>query len=69
MYPQVFVWTALGEGLNQIIEKNMEAPSVSEILFSSEIYIPIIGFIILLVIGIIIKNIFIKNIFNNYPNY
>ena len=61
IYPQVFVWTALGEGLNQIIEKNMEAPSVSEILFSSEIYIPIIGFIILLVIGIIIKNIFYKN--------
>ena len=61
MYPQVFVWTALGEGLNQIIEKNIEAPTVSEILFSSEIYIPIIGFIILLLIGIIIKNIFYNN--------
>ena len=61
MYPQIFVWTALGEGLNQIIEKNLQAPSISEIFFSSEIYIPIIGFIILLLIGIIIKKIFYKN--------
>ena len=61
MYPQVFVWTALGDGLNQIIKKNMEAPTVSEILFSSEIYTPIIAFIILLLIGIIIKNIFYNN--------
>ena len=60
MYPQIFVWTALGEGLNKIIEKNFEAPSIYEILFSSEIYTPIIGFMILLVIGIIIKNIFYK---------
>ena len=61
MYPQIFLWTALGEGLNTIIEKNVEAPSIFEILFSSEIYVPIIGFLILLVIGIIIKNIFYKN--------
>ena len=61
MYPQIFVWTALGEGLNTIIEKNVEPPSIFEILFSSEIYVPIIGFLILLVIGIIIKNIFYKN--------
>ncbi len=61
MYPQIFVWTALGEGLNQIIEKNAETPSISKILFSSEIYTPIIGFIILLLIGIIIKNIYYKN--------
>ena len=61
MYPQIFVWTALGEGLNEIIEKNVETPSISKILFSSEIYTPIIGFIILLLIGIIIKNIYYKN--------
>ncbi len=61
MYPQVFVWTALGEGLNQIIEKNIEAPSFSELLFSSDIYLPIIGFVILLLIGIIVKNMFYKN--------
>ena len=61
MYPQIFVWSALGEGLNQIIEKNAEPPSIFEIFSSSEIYIPIIGFIILIVVGIIFKNIFYKN--------
>ena len=61
MYPQIFVWSALGEGLNQIIEKNLEAPSIFQIIFSSEIYLPIIGFIFLLIIGIIFKNIFYKN--------
>ncbi len=60
MYPQIFVWTALGEGLNKIIEKNQQVPLITEILLSSEIYIPIIGFVILLVLGIIIKNFYYK---------
>jgi len=61
MYPQIFVWAALGEGFNQVIEKNKNTPLIKDIIFSSEIYIPIIGFLILLVIGIIIKNVFYKN--------
>ncbi len=60
MSPQIFVGVSLGAGLNEIIQKNIEAPSLIELLFSPEIYIPIIGFIILLVIGVIIKNIFYK---------
>ena len=60
MYPQVFVWASLGSGLNKIIENNLEPPSLTKLLLSSEIYIPIICFIILLLIGIIIKNIFYK---------
>jgi len=61
MYPQVFIWVSLGSGLNKIIKNNLEPPTLIELLFSQEIYIPIIGFIILFVIGIIIKNIFYKN--------
>ena len=60
MYPQFFIWVALGSGLDKIIENNLEAPSFAELLFSPDIYIPIIGFIFLLVIGIILKNIFYK---------
>ena len=60
MYPQLFIWVALGSGLDKIIENNLEAPSFAELLFSPDIYIPIIGFIFLLVIGIILKNIFYK---------
>ena len=58
MYPQVFVWVSLGSGLNKIIENNLEPPTLIKLLFSSEIYVPIIGFIILVVLGIIIKNIY-----------
>ena len=60
MYPQFFIWVALGSGLDKIIENNLKAPSFAELLFSPDIYIPIIGFIFLLVIGIIFKNIFYK---------
>ena len=59
--PQIFVGVSLGAGLNEIIQKNIETPSLIEILFSPEIYIPIIAFIILLIAGIFIKNIFYKN--------
>jgi uncharacterized membrane protein YdjX (TVP38/TMEM64 family) len=61
MSPQIFVGVSLGAGLNEIIQKNIEAPSLIELLFSSEIYIPIIAFIILLIAGIFIKNFFYKN--------
>ena len=58
MYPQVFIWVSLGSGLNKIIENNLEPPTLTELLFSPEIYIPIIGFIILVALGIIFKNIY-----------
>jgi len=61
MSPQILVGVSLGAGLNEIIQKNIEAPSLIELLFSPEIYIPIIAFIILLIVGIIIKNIFYTN--------
>ena len=61
MSPQIFVGVSLGAGLNEIIQKNIEAPSLIELLLSPEIYIPIIAFIILLIAGIFIKNIFYKN--------
>ncbi len=58
MYPQVFIWVSLGSGLNKIIENNLKPPTLIQLLFSPEIYNPIIGFIILVVLGIIIKNIY-----------
>ncbi len=60
MYPQMFVWCALGAGLNDIIEKNLKPPSIIEILYTPEIYIPFLGFIILMILGIIFRNIFYK---------
>ncbi len=61
MTPQIFVGATLGAGINEIIQKNIEVPSLTDLLFSQEIYVPIIAFVILIIIGIIIKNIFYKN--------
>ncbi len=58
MFPQIFVGVSLGAGLNEIIQKNIEPPSLIELLFSPEIYIPIVAFVILLIAAIIIKKIF-----------
>tara|TARA_B100001540_G_scaffold27374_1_gene22935 strand:+ start:159 stop:878 length:720 start_codon:yes stop_codon:yes gene_type:complete len=58
MSPQIFVGASLGAGLNEIIQKNIEAPSLIELIFSPEIIIPIIAFIILIVVGVIAKSIF-----------
>ncbi len=58
MSPQIFVGASLGAGLNEIIQKNIEAPSLIELIFSPEIIIPIIAFIILIVVGLIAKSIF-----------
>ena len=61
LYPQIFVWASLGAGLDKIIENNLEAPSLKELIFSQEIYMPILGFIFLMLLGILLKNIFYKN--------
>ena len=58
MYPQIFVATSLGSGLGQAIENNSELPSAKDLIFSSDIYLPISGFIFLIILGIILKKIF-----------
>ena len=61
LVPQIFIWTSLGSGFEKIIDKNLEAPSLKELILSSEIYLPILGFIILLVLMIILR----KKLYNN----
>ena len=60
MTPQLFVYVALGSGFEKIINKNIEAPTLYSIIFSKEIYLPIIAFVILVFIGILTKKRFIK---------
>ena len=58
--PQIFLAVSIGSGLENIIEQNMEAPSIFEVIISPEIYIPLILFFILLLITIIIRKIFYR---------
>jgi uncharacterized membrane protein YdjX (TVP38/TMEM64 family) len=52
--PSMFVTVALGSGVSQVINQNIEL-SFSAVLFSPDIYIPIIGFFIILIISFFIK--------------
>ena len=55
MTPQLFVGASLGAGLNKILEENSEAPSLLQLLLTPDIYLPIIGIIILVLIGFLLK--------------
>ena len=59
--PQIFLSVSIGNGLEKIIEENAEVPKLSDILFSSEIYIPIFAFIFLVFITIFLRKLFYKN--------
>ena len=57
--PSMFVTVALGSGIERVIDQNAEL-SISTVLFSPEIYIPIIAFFIILIIAFVIKKIYFK---------
>ena len=59
--PQIFLAVSIGSGIEKLIDKNLEAPGFLELILSSEIYIPLIGFFILVVLSIVGRKIFYKN--------
>ena len=61
MIPSLFLITSIGSGLEKIIDQNLEAPSIIDLITSPSIYIPIIAFFALLLITIFFRNLFYKN--------
>ncbi len=57
--PSMFVTVSLGSGIEKVIDQNAEL-SISTVLFSPEIYIPIIAFFLILIIAFIIKKFYFK---------
>ena len=55
--PSMFVTVALGSGIEKVIDQNAEL-SITTVLFSPEIYIPIIIFFAILVVAFTIKKIY-----------
>ncbi len=55
MTPQLFVGASLGAGLNKILEENSEMPSLLQLILTPDIYLPIIGIIILVLIGFLLR--------------
>ena len=56
--PQIFLICSIGTGLEKIIDKNLEAPSLIELISSKDIYIPLIIFGLLVIFTIFLKKLF-----------
>ena len=59
--PQIFLAVSIGSGLEKIIDQNSELPKITEVIFSPEIYIPILAFFSLVLTTIILRKSFYKN--------
>ena len=59
--PQIFLAVSIGSGLEKIIDQNSELPGITEIIFSPNIYIPLLAFFSLILITIFLRKVFYKN--------
>ena len=60
MAPQLFVGVSLGAGISNVLEKNIQPPSFFELLLTPDIYLPILGIIILIILTYFFKKSFFK---------
>ena len=58
--PSMFVTVALGSGIENIIDQN-EKLSILNVVVSPEIYLPIVGFFVLLISAFFIKKFYFKS--------
>ncbi len=58
--PQIFLVASIGSGLEKIIEQNLEAPSALDLIYSPDIYVPVLAFMLLVFVTIIARKIFYK---------
>ncbi len=59
--PQIFIAVSIGSGLEKVIDQNSEVPGFSEIIFSPEVYVPIVAFFILVLLTILLRKLFYKS--------
>ena len=57
--PSMFVTVALGSGIENVIDQNASI-DIFTVLLSPEIYLPIIGFFIILIVALVIKKSYFK---------
>ena len=61
LLPQLFLIVSIGSGLEKIIDQNLEAPRIIDLIYLPDIYIPMLAFIGLMIVTIIARKIFYKN--------
>ena len=59
--PQIFLVSSIGSGLEKIINENLQIPKISDIIFSPDIYIPLIIFAVLVIITFLLRKKFYKD--------
>ena len=59
--PGVFIFVSIGNGLDKVIDQNSEVPGITDIIFSSDIYLPILAFFGLVLLSIFLRKLFNKN--------
>ena len=58
--PALFVVCSLGSGIEKVLGKSQEPPNILDLLFFSEIYLPLLGFFTIFISAILIKNYFFR---------
>ena len=59
--PQIFLAVSIGSGIEKVIDQNSEMPGVTDVIFSADIYVPILAFFGLILITIFLRKLFYKN--------
>ena len=59
--PQLFLIVSIGSGLEKIIEQNLDTPNITDLIYSPDIFVPMLAFVGLVIITIIARKIFYKN--------
>ena len=60
MTPPIFLASSVAMGLEKVIEESIEAPKILDIIFSPNIYIPLIAFGVLIIVTIFVRELFYK---------
>ena len=61
MIPQLFIVSSISSGLEKVIDQNLEAPNLIDVIINPNIYIPLISFFVLVLITIFFRKFFYKN--------
>ena len=59
--PQIFLAVSIGSGFEKVIDQNSEVPGITDIIFSADIYLPILAFFGLIILSIFLRKFFYKN--------
>ena len=60
MIPQIFILASISSGLEKVIDQNLKAPKVTDVIVKPDIYIPLITFFVLILMTIFFRKFFYK---------